>query len=95
MNLNETYFYLFGASTKKANERPSLHGHHVENYPESSRIKLARIEQSLKIRLKNDVAVYEEIERIIKICNAQPQRQHFILDQELDRLTRETQQPNI
>ena len=67
MNLKEAYFYLFGASTKEANERPPLYGHNVENLLESSRIKLTRIEQLLKIRLKNNVAVHEEIERIIKV----------------------------
>lgn len=51
MNLKEAYFYLFGASTKEANERPPLHGHHLESLSESSRIKLIRIEQLLKIRL--------------------------------------------
>jgi hypothetical protein len=93
MNLKEAYFYLFGASTKEANERPPLHGHHLESLSESSRIKLIRIEQLLKIRLKNDVAVYEEIERIIKVCNAQPQRHHIILDLELHSLGG-TQQTN-
>jgi hypothetical protein len=86
MNLKEAYFYLFGTSTKEANERPPLHGHHLESLSESSRIKLTHIKQLLKIRLKNDVAVYEEIERIIKVCNAQPQRHHFILDLELHSL---------
>jgi hypothetical protein len=97
MNLKEAYFYLFGASTKEANaanERPPLYGHNVQNLLESSRIKLTRIEQLLKIRLKNNVAVHEEIERIIKVCNAQPQRQHFILDLELGGLTRGTPQTN-
>ena len=93
MNLKEAYFYLFGASTKEANERPPLQGHHLESLSESSRIKLIRIEQLLKIRLKNDVAVYEEIERIIKVCNAQPQRHHIILDLELHSLGG-TQQTN-
>jgi hypothetical protein len=77
-NLNSAYFYPLEASTKKAHERPPLHGHHVENFPESSRIKLTRIEQLLKIHLKNDVAVHEEFERLIKVFIAQ--RHHSILD---------------
>jgi hypothetical protein len=92
MNLKEASFYLIGAPTKESNERPPLHGHHVENLPESSRIKLTRIEPLLKIRLKNDVAVYEEIERIIKVLNST--RHHSILDLELDSLTRGTRQTN-
>lgn len=92
MNLKEANFYLYGVSTKEANERPPLHGHHVENLLEPSRIKLTHIEQLLKIHLKNDVAVYEEIERIIKVLNSS--RHHSILDLELDRLTTGTPQTN-
>lgn len=94
MNPMEAFFYLFDASIKGANERPPLHGHHVENLPESSRIKLTRIEHLLKIRLKNDVAAYEEIERIVKDCNAEPQYQDFILDLEIDSLERNPQTNN-
>jgi hypothetical protein len=94
MQLMEAYSYLFAASTKKSNEDPPLHGHHVEHLPEFSRIKLARIEQLLKISLKNDFAVHERIEGIIKVCNAQPQHHHITLDLELDSLSRGTPQTN-
>ncbi|MGH9979178.1 MAG: hypothetical protein ACRD8Z_25595, partial [Nitrososphaeraceae archaeon] len=87
MNPIEAYFYLFGASTKEANERPPLHGHDVRNLLEPSRSKLIRIEQLLKIRLKNDVAVFEEIERIINACNTQLQPPDLILDLHLNSLT--------
>jgi hypothetical protein len=95
MELMEAYFYLFDASTKEANERPPLHGHHVENFPESSRIKLTHIEQLLEIRLKNHVAVYERIIEIIKFCNEhQSQSQDFILDLELNFLKQNPQTDN-
>jgi hypothetical protein len=90
MKLMEAYFYLFGASLKESNEDLPLYGHHVENFPESSRTKLTRIEQLLKISLKNDVSVYEKIEGIIKVCNAQSQHHHITLDLELDSLSRRT-----
>jgi hypothetical protein len=86
MNPVDAFFYLIGASNREANERPPLHGHHVENLTESSRIKLTRIKQLLKIHLKNDVAAFEETQRIIINCNAQPQNQDFILDLELGSL---------
>jgi hypothetical protein len=92
MNPVEAFLYLFDASIKEANERPPLHGHHVENLPESSRIKLTHIEHLLKIRLKNDVAAYEEIEQIIKFCNEhQPHNQDYILDLRLGSLKRNPQ----
>jgi hypothetical protein len=86
LKLMEAHSYLFDASTKEANERSPLHGHHVENLTESSRIKLTRIKQLLKIHLKNDVAAYEETQRIIKDCDAQPQNQDIILDLKLNYL---------
>ncbi len=61
MNIKEVRRYLFPAPIKEANKRPPLHGHNVQHLLESSRDKLTQIEQILKIHLKNDVAVYEEI----------------------------------
>lgn len=87
-NMKEAYHRLFSAPIKEDNKRPPLHGHDVQNLEESSRVKLAQIEQLQKIRLKNDVAVHEEIKRIIKVLNSS--RRHEILDLELDRLTRNT-----
>jgi hypothetical protein len=83
MNMNQAYHHLFGAPPKETNRRPPLRGHHVEGLSESARAKLVKIEEILTMKLKNDVAVYEEIERIIKLCNGQPKRHHFILDGEL------------
>lgn len=84
MNMKEAYRYLFGAPPKEANKRPPLHGHQVEHLPESSRVKLAKIEEILTMKLKNDVAVYEKIEELIKVCNSA--RDHIILDLELESL---------
>jgi hypothetical protein len=49
---------------------------------------ITQIEQLLKIDLKNDVAVYEEIERLIKVRNIS--RDDTILNAELDSLRRKT-----
>ncbi|MPZ07764.1 MAG: hypothetical protein GEU26_15355 [Nitrososphaeraceae archaeon] len=85
MNVTEASRYLFGAPAQEAN-RPPLHGHQVEHLPESSRTKLAEIEKILKMILKNDVAVWKEIKRLIDVCNST--RYHTILDLELDSLRR-------
>lgn len=82
MNMMEASRYLFGALTKEANRPPPLHGHQVAHLPESSRTKLAEIEKILKMNLKNDVAVWEEIKGLIDVCNST--RNHSILDLELE-----------
>jgi hypothetical protein len=92
VNMKEAHRQLFCAPIKEDNKRPPLHGHNVQHLAESSRFKLTKIEQIQKIRLKNDVAVHEEIERIIKVLNST--REPIILDLELDRLTRGTPQTN-
>jgi hypothetical protein len=86
MNMKEACPHLFGAPVKEVNKRPPLHGHRLENLSESSRVKLTQIEQILTMNLKNDVAVFEKIKEITKVCNSQPRRQHFILDLWLDSL---------
>ena len=83
MNVTEASRYLFGAPTKEANRAP-LYGHQVEHLPESSRTKLAEIEKMLKLNFRNDVAVWEEIKRLIDLCNST--RNHIILDLELESL---------
>ena len=91
MNIMEAQHYLFGAPIKEADKRPPLYGHNVQHLPETSRDKLAQIEQLLKIHLNNNVAVHEEIERLIKVRNYSDDT---ILNAELDRLFRETPQAN-
>jgi hypothetical protein len=91
MNIKEAQHYLFAAPIKEADKRPPLHGHNVQHLPESSRDKLTQIEQILKIHLNNNVAVHEEIERLIKVRNYSDDT---ILNAELDRLFREKPQAN-
>ena len=91
MNIKEAQRYLFAAPIKEANKRPPLHGHNVQHLLESSRDKLTQIEQILKIHLKNDVAVYNEIERLIEV---RTYSDDTILNAELDNLTRRTPQTN-
>jgi len=87
MNIKEAQHYLFAAPIMEADKRPPLHGHNVQHLHESSRDKLTQIEQRLKIHLNNNVAVHEEIERLIKVLNYSDDT---ILNAELDRLFRET-----
>ena len=82
MNMMEASRYLFGAPTKEAHRPPPLHGHQVAHLPESSRTKLAEIEKILKMKFKNDVAVWEKIKGLIDVCNST--RNHTILDLELE-----------
>jgi hypothetical protein len=89
MNIKEAQRYLFAAPIQEAEKRPPLHGHDVQHLPESSRDKLTQIEQMLKIHLKNDVAVYEEINRLIKVWNYSDDT---ILNAKLDELRRRTLQ---
>jgi hypothetical protein len=90
MIIKEAQRYLF-PPIKEANKRPPLHGHNVQHLLESSRDKLTQIEQILKIHLKNDVAVYNEIERLIKV---RAYSDDTILNAELDNLTRRIPQTN-
>jgi hypothetical protein len=83
MNMKEAQRYLLAAPINEANKRSPLYGHNVQHLSESSRDKLTQIGQILKIRHKSDNAVFEEIKRIINVCNAQLHRQHFVLDREL------------
>jgi hypothetical protein len=69
MNLKEALRYLSAALFKETDKLLPLHGHDVQHLSESSRDKLTQIKQLLEIRLKNDVAVFEEIERLIKVRN--------------------------
>ena len=87
MNIKEAQHYLFAAPIMEADKRPPLHGHNVQHLHESSRDKLTQIEQRLKIHLNNNVAVHEEIERLIKVLTYSDDT---ILNAELDRLFRET-----
>ena len=81
------YHHLYNsAASKEVSKHPPLHGHDVANLSELSRAKLEKIEELLTLRLKNPNAVFEEIKRIIKVCNEQPLRQNFILDLELNSL---------
>jgi len=91
MNIKEAQQYLFAAPIKESNKRPPLHGHNVQHLPESSRDKLIQIDQRLKIHLNNNVAVHEEVERIIKVLNYSDDT---ILNVELDRLSRVTPRAN-
>lgn len=86
MNMLEASRYLFGAPTKEENRPPPLHRHQVAHLPESSRTKLAEIEKILNMNLKNDVAVWEELKRLIDVCNSTSN--HTILDLELESLKR-------
>jgi hypothetical protein len=91
MNIKEAQRYLVAAPIKEADKRPPLYGHDVQHLPESSRDKLTQIKQMLKIHLKNDVAVYEEINRLIKARNYSDDT---ILNAKLDELRRRTPQTN-
>jgi hypothetical protein len=93
INVKEAQRYLFATPIKEPDNRPPLHGHDLADLYELSRAKLEKIEEILTLRLKNPNAVFEEIKRIIKVCNAQPLRQNFILDIELNSLGG-TQQTN-
>ena len=87
MNMKIAYHHLYNsAASKEASKPPPLHGHDVANLSELSRAKLEKIEELLTLRFKNPNAVFEEIKRIIKVCNAQPLRQNYILDLELNSL---------
>jgi hypothetical protein len=86
VNVREASRYLLGAPTKEENRPPPLHRHQVAHLPESSRSKLAEIEKILDLNLKNDVAVWEEIKRLIDVCNSTSN--HTILDLELESLRR-------
>jgi hypothetical protein len=92
MNIKEAQRYLFAAPIKETDKRRPLHGHDVQHLSESSRDKLIQIKQILEIRLKNDVAVFEEIKRLIKVLNHT--RDDTILDAELDGLLRSTPRAN-
>jgi hypothetical protein len=85
INVKQVQRYLTAASIKESDKRPPLYGHHVQHLPESSRDKLTQLEQLLKIDLKNDVAVHEEIERLIKVL---AYSDDTILNVELDYLRR-------
>jgi hypothetical protein len=88
INVKQVQRYLSAAPIKESDKRPPLYGHHVQHLPESSRDKLTQLEQLLKIDLKNDVAVYEEIERLLKVRNSS--HDDTILNVELDNLRRRT-----
>lgn len=77
---------LLGAPTKETKKRPPLYGHHIEHLHLSdfSRTKLEKIEEIFRTKLKNEVAVHEQIVRIIKVLEAQPERQGMVLDLELE-----------
>ena len=85
MNIKEAQRYLFPSPIKEASKRPPLHGHDVQHLPESSRDKLTQIEHRLKIYRKNDVAVFNEIEELIKVRTCSDDT---ILNAKLDALSR-------
>ena len=86
MNMKIAYHHYNSAASKEVSKHPPLHGHDVAKLSELLRAKLEKIEELLTLRLKNPNAVFEEIKRIIKVCNEQPLRQNFILDLELNSL---------
>jgi hypothetical protein len=59
-----------------------LRNHHVKHLPESTRIKLAMIENRLTDKLKNDAAVWEVIKGLIDRCSFT--NDHTFLDRELE-----------
>jgi len=89
--MKEAQRYLFAPPIEEANDRPPLYGHDVQNLPESSRDKLIQTERIKKTHL-NDKAVYEEINRLIKVWNIS--RDDTILNAELDDFRRTLQTNN-
>ena len=89
----EAYHHFYNSTpSKEVSKHPPLFHHDVSKLSETSRAKLKKIKEILTMKHKDRVYVHEEIERIIKVCNAQPQHHDFILDHELDSLggTRQT-----
>ena len=87
MNMMEALRHLSGASANQANSPhpPPLHNHNVRHLPESSRIKLAQIEQILTTT-KHEAFVWEDIKRLIQKCETTTD--HTFLDCELESLWR-------
>ncbi|MGB7882689.1 MAG: hypothetical protein WBL44_08180, partial [Nitrososphaeraceae archaeon] len=71
MNMKEASSLLFNPSINEASNRPRapLHNHHVDHLPESSRVVLSQIEQSLTGR-EDDPVVWERISSLIKRCES-------------------------
>ena len=82
-NTMDAFSHLFGASTTE-DSPPPLRNHHVKHLPESTRIKLATIENRLTDKLKNDAAVWEVIKGLIDRCSFT--NDHTFLDRELEHL---------
>jgi hypothetical protein len=86
MNMMEATRIFFGAPPQETKKRPPLYGHRTEHlhFSELTRTKLEKIEENLDKNLRNEVAVFERIARIIKLCETQPSFQDMILDKELE-----------
>ena len=69
MNVKDAVSFLSNGSYNEARDPPRapLQNHHVEHLPESSRMVLAQIEQSLK-RTENVPIVWEKVQYLIRRC---------------------------
>jgi hypothetical protein len=88
MNMEVASRILLGALTKETKKRPPLYGHHIEHLhlSEFSRTKLEKIEEMFMMKLKNEVAAFEQVVLTIKELEAQPKRHDMILDLKLESL---------
>jgi hypothetical protein len=93
LNMQVASRILSSTPAKETKRRPPLHGHHIEHLHLSdfSRTKLERIEEILIMKLKNEVAAFNQVEAIIEKLEAQPKRHDMILDLELELLEWSTQ----
>ena len=71
MNMKEALSLLFNPSISEAGNPPRapLHNHRVEHLPESSRVVIAQIKQSLT-GTEDDPVVWEKIRSLIKMCES-------------------------
>jgi hypothetical protein len=82
VNILEAFRKMLCASPMEENSPPPLRGHHhLEHIPESSKKRLAEIEKIL-LKTQHEAFVWEEIERLIKICEST--NDHTFLDHELE-----------
>jgi hypothetical protein len=82
INILEAFRKMLGASSMEENSPPPLRGHHhLERIAESSKRRLAKIEKNL-LKTQQEAFVWEEIERLIKICEST--NDHTFLDHELE-----------
>ncbi|MGB7881956.1 MAG: hypothetical protein WBL44_04470 [Nitrososphaeraceae archaeon] len=83
LNMMEASHYLLDNSNCEVKSAPRvpLHNHHVEDLRESTKAKLAQIEQILA-GTKHEAFVWEDVERLIKQCKSAAD--HSFLDHELE-----------